>query len=237
MNMLFSWSVLLMGLLFSWVSHAYQVKPMIAEMTPLGRGAQMSMRIDNTNDFPLTVELIPLKLSMDRAGIETLDAADDDLLVIPVTAVIAPGKSQSVLVRYIGDPEIKQSKAYRISVRQQNVLRDEDQDLDIGLLMRFDTLMNVKPENVSSNLSVKSLKKDKQNWLVEVENTGDSYGRINEVIWTLKEGGKTMVLRGADISKYIAATLVLPHSSRVFSMKPIKGFSPNKTSVEISNLN
>ncbi|PKF51091.1 pilus assembly protein [Enterovibrio nigricans] len=226
-----------MGLLFSWVSHAYQVKPMIAEMTPLGRGAQMSMRIDNTNDFPLTVELIPLKLSMDRAGIETLDAADDDLLVIPVTAVIAPGKSQSVLVRYIGDPEIKQSKAYRISVRQQNVLRDEDQDLDIGLLMRFDTLMNVKPENVSSNLSVKSLKKDKQNWLVEVENTGDSYGRINEVIWTLKEGGKTMVLRGADISKYIAATLVLPHSSRVFSMKPIKGFSPNKTSVEISNLN
>ncbi|MDD1781921.1 molecular chaperone [Enterovibrio sp. ZSDZ35] len=227
---------LFVGLVFSSQSSAYQVKPMIAEMTPLGKGAQMSMRIDNTNDFPLTVELVPLSLKMDSAGAETLQPADDDLLVIPVTAVIAPGKSQSVMVRYIGDPEIKQSKAYRISVRQQNVLRGEDQDLDIGLLMRFDTLMNVKPENTAPKLSVKSLKKGKHDWLVEVANQGDSYGRINDTVWTLKDGSKTHVIRGGEFREYIVGTLVLPHSSRVFPMKPVKGFSPNSTSIEISNL-
>ncbi|KXF81112.1 fimbrial biogenesis chaperone [Enterovibrio coralii] len=220
-------------LIFPTYLIAYQVTPMIAEMTPLGRGAQLSMRVDNTNDFPLTVELVPLKLSMDRFGQETLSSADDDLLVIPVTAVIEPGKSQSVLVRYIGDPEIKNSNAYRISVRQVNVLGSQN---DIGLLMRFDTLMNVKPEKASPSLSVIKVSEGNNGWFVEVKNDGDSYGRITESIWTIKQGGKSVVVRGRDIQQYVTGTLVLPKSSRVFPMKPINGFSPSKTSIEIVEL-
>ncbi|MEZ9525576.1 fimbrial biogenesis chaperone [Enterovibrio norvegicus] len=225
---------LLLGMMVIVPSYAYQVQPMIAEMTPTGRGAQLSMRINNTNDFPLTVEMVPLKLSMNKRGEETLTPADNDLLVIPVTAVIAPGKSQSVTVRYLGAPDITQSQAYRISVRQQNVLRNNEQDLDVGLLMRFDTLMNVKPENADPNLAVTGLSSGKEHWSVTVKNSGDSYGRLNEMKWTLKNGGQTHTIKGSDIGSYIDATLVLPHSSRIFAMKPVKGFNARNTTISLS---
>ncbi|WP_241905152.1 molecular chaperone [Enterovibrio norvegicus] len=225
---------LLLGMIVAFPSYAYQVQPMIAEMTPTGRGAQLSMRISNTNDVPLTVEMVPLKLNMNQRGEETLTPADNDLLVIPVTAVIAPGKSQSVTVRYLGAPDIKQSQAYRISVRQQNVIRNDQQDLDVGLTMRFDTLMNVKPENTDSALAVTALSSDKQHWSVTVKNSGDSYGRLNDMQWTLKNGGKTHTIKGTDIGDYIDATLVLPQSSRIFAMKPVKGFNARNTTISLS---
>ncbi|WP_245621595.1 fimbrial biogenesis chaperone [Enterovibrio calviensis] len=237
MQILIRLALFVMGLVVVIPSYAYKVQPMIAEMTPTGRGAQMSMRIDNTNDFPLTVEVLPLKLEMNKQGKETLTPADNDLLVIPVTAIIAPGKSQSVTVRYLGEPDIKESQAYRISVRQQNVLRNENDSMDVGLLMRFDTLMNVKPKKSEPKLKIAQLTKSTNDWLVEVENTGTSYGRINEVKWTLKSGGKTQVIEGSNIGDYIRSTLVLPKSKRIFTMKPVEGFNASNTQIELSATN
>ncbi|MDD1794549.1 molecular chaperone [Enterovibrio sp. ZSDZ42] len=226
--------LVLFGLLAGSPSYAYKVQPMIAEMTPTGRGAQISMRIDNTNDFPLTVEVLPLKLKMNKQGKETLTPADNDLLVIPVTAIIAPGKSQSVTVRYLGAPDITESQAYRISVRQLNVLRNENDVMNVGLLMRFDTLMNVKPDNTDAKLRVANVSKNNKDWLVEVENIGTNYGRINEMKWTVKSGGKTHVIEGIDIGDYIQSTFVLPKSTRIFVMKPVEGFNASNTTIELS---
>ncbi|MDN3683410.1 hypothetical protein QW180_01430 [Vibrio sinaloensis] len=130
---------------------------MVAEMEPIGKRAQMSMRIDNTSKDPLTVELYPLAMTMDKYGNEAITAADNDLLVIPVTAIIKPGRSQAVMIRYLGDPSISQSKSYRIAVKQVKVNNSGTDSGQMGLLFQFNTLINVRPKkNTSPDLDIKT---------------------------------------------------------------------------------
>ncbi len=95
------------------------------------------------------------------------------------------------------------------------------------------TLINVKPKNTSANLDIKSVKQKGSKWIVEVENNGNSYGRLTNTNWHLTDGSNSKYLKGLDISKLIAGTLVLPHSTRFFEMKPLKGFDVSDLSIEI----
>lgn len=222
--------------LISLPALAYKVQPMVAEMAPIGKNAQMSMRIDNTGDRPLTVELEPLSMSLDKLGNETTQPADDDLLVIPVTAVIEPGRSQSVMVRYLGEPSITQSRSYRIAVRQVKVDRGQNEAANVGLLLQFNTLLNVRPKNTKAELSVQTIESRNNQWLVEVKNDGDSYGRLTNTNWSVSDKSHSVFMKGSEIGEKVAGTLVLPKSSRVFVMESLEGFDSVPTSIEIENL-
>ncbi|MDA0127827.1 molecular chaperone [Vibrio sp. MarTm2] len=221
-------------LIVSLTAHAYRVEPMIAEMEPIGKRAQMTMRIDNTSSKPLTVELYPLSMTMDQYGNETISPADDDLLVIPVTAIVKPGRSQSVMVRYLGDPSISQSKSYRVAVKQVKVENSKEESGQMGLLLQFNTLVNIRPKNTNPKLSIRSVTQKDAKWLVEVENNGDSYGRLSRTNWTLDDGNNSLYLKGVEISKLIAGTLVLPYSTRFFEMTPIDNFNVRKLKIDIA---
>ncbi|KIE20133.1 pilus assembly protein [Vibrio sinaloensis] len=221
-------------LIVSSTAHAYRVEPMIAEMEPIGKRAQMTMRIDNTSSKPLTVELYPLAMTMDQYGNETISPADDDLLVIPVTAIVKPGRSQSVMVRYLGDPSISQSKSYRVAVKQVKVENSQEESGQMGLLLQFNTLVNIRPKNTNPKLSIRSVTQKDAKWLVEVENSGDSYGRLSRTNWTLDDGNNSLYLKGVEISKLIAGTLVLPYSTRFFEMTPIDNFNVRKLKIDIA---
>ncbi|MDN3697135.1 MULTISPECIES: fimbrial biogenesis chaperone [Vibrio] len=219
--------------LISFSAFAYKVQPMVAEMAPIGKGSQMSMRIDNTSNQPLTVELFPLSMVMDEFGNETTSPAEDDLLVIPVTAIIQPGRSQSVMVRYLGEPSITQSKTYRISVKQVQVKNAEKDAASLGILLQFNTLLNVRPKNTYSELSVQNIEKKDGKWMIEVANDGESYGRLTNTNWTVSDQSHSVFLKGTDVSQRIAGTLVLPKSKRIFVMDPLDGFDANSLSIEI----
>lgn len=212
---------------------AFKVEPMVAEMRPIGNNAQMTMRIDNTSDKPLTVELFSYSMTMDQYGNETRVAADDELLVIPATAIIEPGRSQAVMVRYLGDPGIAESKAYRISIKQVQVLRQSQQTAQMGLLFQFNTLINVRPNNTFAKLNVDDISQKEKNWLVKVTNTGDSYGRLTNTSINFSDGVNSKVLKGQKISNYIKGTLVLPNSTRYFEMTPLKDFNVKQTVMTI----
>ena len=212
---------------------AYKVEPMVAELEPIGNRSQMTMRIDNTSNEVLTVELYPFSMTMDEHGKEKREPADGELLVIPVTAVIQPGRSQSVMVRYLGDPSITQSKAYRVSIKQVKIERKNSTSGMMGLLLQFDTLINVKPKNTFPELNIAKISENGDNWLLEVINSGNSYGRLTQTRWRVSDGANSLMLKGADISKYLAGTLVLPNSKRVFTMTPIDNYNASTVSIDI----
>lgn len=219
----------------SFSAFAYKVQPMVAEMEPIGKGSQMSMRIDNTGSTPLTVELFPLSMVMDELGNETTSPAEDDLLVIPVTAMIQPGRSQSVMVRYLGEPSITKSKTYRISVRQVKVNNPNNDAPSLGLLLQFNTLVNIRPKNTQPELSVKRVEMKEGKWLIEVANTGKSYGRLTNTNWTVSDQSRSVFLKGTEVSQRIAGTLVLPESKRIFTMDPLDGFDADSLTIEIED--
>ena len=227
--------IIFFSLIFSctW-AHAYKVEPMVAEMAPIGSKAQLSMRIDNTSENPLTVELFTYSMSMNEHGEETLVAADDELLVIPVTAIIQPGRSQSVMVRYLGDPAIAESKAYRVAIKQVQVKRPNAQSAQMGLLLQFNTLINVRPDNTFSELRVENVFQKEDKWIVPVVNTGKSYGRLTNTSMKISDGVQSKTLKGPQISKHINGTLVLPNSTRYFEMEPLSDFDVETVSIDIS---
>ncbi|OBT30999.1 molecular chaperone [Vibrio splendidus] len=216
-------------------AHAFKVEPMSMEMTPLGKRAQMTMRVENSSTEPLTVELSPVFMTMNEYGKETTTPADDELLVIPVTAIIEPGRSQSIMVRYLGDPSITESKAYRIAVKQVKVQRASSNQGQVSLLLQFNTLINVRPQNTASQLEIKSIEQnDKKNkWVLEVLNSGNSYGRLTNTTWKISDGKNSTSLKGVEIAKRIPGTLVLPYSTRFFEMQPLKNYDVDTLSIEI----
>lgn len=231
---MFRWLVFFL-LSFTCVSaQAFKVEPMSAEMAPFGKRAQMSMRIENSSSDTLTVELYPLSMTMDEYGQETITAADEELLVIPVTAIIAPGRSQSVMVRYLGDPSITESKAYRVAIKQVAVERASQESGQVNFLLQFNTLINVRPQNTSPQLAIKSVKKsDNNKWLLEILNTGDSYGRLTKTNWRVTDGTHSTYLKGTDIAKRIPGTLILPNSTRYLEMLPLDDFNVQSLSIQI----
>lgn len=212
---------------------AYKVEPMSMDMRPIGKYAQTTLRIDNTSPAPLTVELLSYSMTMDAFGVETIAPADEDLLVIPMTAVIPPGRSQTVMIRYLGDPAISESKAYRVAVKQVRVAGNHSDSAQMGLLLQFNTLINVTPENSESRLAIKSIEQNNNDWLIEVENSGNSYGRLSRTRWLISDGSRDIRLSGKQVGQLLAGTLVLPNSTRFFKMKPLDNFNPDSLSIQI----
>ena len=121
----------------SSVVWAFQVKPMVAELQPSGNQSQKTIRILNTTSSPLTIETSAFSLKINEEGKEQLTASDNDFLIIPMTAIIPAGKSQSVIVRYIGEPLLESSKAYRIFVDQVAVNLDANMQSGMGMSFSF----------------------------------------------------------------------------------------------------
>lgn len=213
---------------------AFQVQPMVSEIQPIGSQAQQTMRILNDSSSPLTVEISAYDLLVDKNGDEDLQPNDDDFLIIPLTTIIPPGKSQSVIVRYIGEPVLSASKAYRIAINQVMVDLGTIDNSGVGMAVSFRTLLNVVPKDAEAKLIVKNKKQSqKAAWSVLLENKGNKYIRLSEAKWIIKSKDKKMVIEGQDLSKALSGKLLLPNSSREVSIKIPSEFNADKSELDV----
>ncbi|WP_087021303.1 molecular chaperone [Thaumasiovibrio subtropicus] len=223
-----------LSLLLSGWANAYGIKPMVAELTPSGKTSQLSMTIQNNNTKPITIEIFPLKLSINASGEENLSPADSDLLVLPVTAIVQPGQFQSVIVRYIGAPEIQQSQAYRIAFEQANVALDENQGPGIGLKFNISTLLNVKPAEAKADLRIEKIYRDGEQWKLTIENRGSSYARLSEADWQINTPDRQLTLSDKEVRAHVDGNLILPHSTRTFAFSPFGDINPEKMTITLA---
>lgn len=201
-------------------AHAMRVKPMIADIQPIGKESQIIMRIDNPTTIPMMVVVQPTRIAMSIDGLETWLPADDDLLIIPNTTVVQPGASQPILVRYLGDPTIDQSVSYRVSYKQ--VETKYSKDSGVGVLVNFNTLIHVVPSNTQPVLKVNSVTaEDSGTWKVKIENSGNRYARLSKTNWTINNGGEVNNIVGKELKNIVEGNLILPRSVRIFEMMPI----------------
>lgn len=102
-------------------------------------------------------------------------------------------------------------------------------------MLQFNTLINVRPQNTTSQLEIKSIEQNDKNnkWVLEVLNSGNSYGRLTNTTWKVSDGTHSTYLKGVEIAKRIPGTLVLPYSTRFFEMMPLKNYDFKTLSIEI----
>jgi len=110
--------VILLAIVNCQASFAQRVEPMVFELAASGSKSTTSLRVNNNKSAPLTIEVEPSRISLDESGNETRTLAEDDFLIYPPQTILQPGKTQVIKVKYVGDPTIDASQAYRISVKQ-----------------------------------------------------------------------------------------------------------------------
>ncbi|WP_369922514.1 molecular chaperone [Marinomonas polaris] len=213
---------------------AFQVQPMVSEIQPTGSQSQQTIRVLNNSDKSLTVEIFALDLLVTKNGKEELRPNDDDFLIIPLTTIIPPGKTQSVIIRYIGEPVLSESKSYRIAINQVTVDLGELDGSGIGMALSFKTLLNVVPNDAKANLVIKNKEQvDKETWSVLLENKGNKFIRLSQAKWVVKNKGQVYKLEGQDLSRALDGKFLLPNSSRKVFIKIPSKFNAKKSDLEV----
>jgi len=173
-------------------------------------------------------------LLITHQGDESLRENEDDFLIIPMTTIIPAGKSQSVIVRYIGEPVLSASKAYRLMIDQVKVNLQDDNTSGVGMSLSFRTLLNVGPQGAEAKLMIKSKAQAATGeWKVLLENTGNKYIRLSQAQWVIKGNNEKFVLEGESLSKALSGKLILPNSSREVTIKIPAKFNAEQSELEV----
>lgn len=134
---------------------AMTVQPVVINLQTSGRGMSQVITVENTFAAPLPVELRVQELTLDEDGVKLTGVDPGDLLVFPPQALIQPGQTQSFRVQYVGDPDLKASKHYYITVAQLPVKLPEGQSA-IQILYNFQVLVSVTPAGAKPEMSIQS---------------------------------------------------------------------------------
>ncbi len=221
---------------FVWAfsCNGFQVQPMVADLMPSGTAAQQTLRIMNNSAEALTVEISAFDLDINLQGEEKLVNNEDDFLIIPMTTIIPAGKSQSVMVRYIGEPIINTSKSYRIVVDQVAVDIGEMKGSGVGMSVSFHTLFNVVPKQARAKLLIKSQQQDASGlWKVLIENQGNKYVRLSDAKWQFKHQENTLLLQGKELREVLSNNVLLPQSTQEVSIKVPLKFPAQSSELEV----
>lgn len=170
-------------ILQSAVTGATTVSPMVVDIQTTGRGVVANVSVNNTGEGPLTMEAVAQSLQPDLMGLAASDAEAEDLLVVPPTALIPPGQTQTFRVQWIGDPQPDSSKHYYVGLNQIPVQLPEGQSA-VQIVYNFNVLVNVGVTNGKPALALQSASigehEGKPAPSITVSNSGSTYGYLSQ---------------------------------------------------------
>ncbi|WP_051132634.1 fimbria/pilus periplasmic chaperone [Sphingobium bisphenolivorans] len=196
---------------------------MVVDLQTTGRAVVANISVNNSGDKPLTMEVAPQALDPTAAGLDPSKASADDLLVVPPTALIQPGQTQTFRVQWIGDPQPSSSHHYYVGINQLPVKLPEGQSA-VQIVYNFNVLVNVGPTNGKAALAIQSavIGKDKGKPApsITVANSGTTYGYVSQRSLKLVEtdaSGKEVFNRtisGNDFQQLVGYGLVATGQTR-----------------------
>lgn len=222
---------------FCSVASAYSVSPILLTLTPKGAESKKTVDIKNDSDEPIAIELSVAKRLISKEGVESIevnDATDKAFGIYPAQLVIRPNSTRTVQVQYLGDKSITTEQAYRMMVEEVSIdferpAKKQKSQGGVDFLVEYRTSLYVAPKGAKADLVVKSLKKENDQLVLEVENKGNAHTMIVQP--KLQSAG-TVVLDEKSLGGMID-TNVLAGNTRVYKMPWPKG----KTVDQLKGLN
>jgi fimbrial chaperone protein len=153
---------LLAGLLVISVAWAMRVSPMVSELTTTGAGSAARIEVGNVGSAALPFETIVTRMDIDADGNIVETPADEDFLVFPPQGVVPVGGRQVVRVQWVGEPDLKQSQAYYLWVRQLPVATDAEAPpaggaVSVTVLYTMKALIVVAPPGAEPKVEIVSV--------------------------------------------------------------------------------
>jgi fimbrial chaperone protein len=204
-----------------------RVQPMSYDLATSGTGTTQDLRVENTSDQPMPVEIIVHRREILPDGSERRTAAEEDFLVFPPQAIVPPNSFQTFRVQYIGDPQIAATKLYLITVSQLPVNTTGEASRGMQFLFNLGTLAAVSPRDSRPEMEVLEVRPAATAGMVEIRirNAGNRYARLRNGIWTLRSGdGTVVVVDDRAVRGAIRQGLIEPGTERIIALPVDAGF-------------
>ena len=219
-------------------AEAFRVSPMTYDLAPHGQNSTKTIRVENRGAKKLSIELIAEKRIIKKDGSDERMPAEDDFLIFPPQAVIEPGSVQAIKVKYIGDPEIKESVGYVVSVAQLPVdFTGEEGQSGVSVSFKFGTSVNVVPKGSKEKIKITDQKVVKDNKVkISLKNEGNKYSRMIYGKWPFTNSqGKKFELQDEKLNSAISQPLIQPNSERVIEIKLPDDFNTDGLKIDYIN--
>ncbi len=154
---LFFWAILPVA------AQALSVSPMSLYIDPTDGGAYRTVVARNTSDQTIALETFVEGRAVGPDGQLRLDRNDEDFLVFPPLATLAPGASQAFRVQWIGDLDSSPSAVYYVTVFKLPIALDGGEEaadqtrLSLKLGYAFKISVGVAPRGSKPNLTAEPL--------------------------------------------------------------------------------
>lgn len=196
---------------------AYEVEPLIIDLSPSGPGAAATMRVTNRDPVPVALEIYAEKRMIDENGVETRVRADDDFVIVSPQLRVEPGQTSTLRLRYIGGP-VEKSEGYAVTVAQLNL--DNMQQTGVKILVNFAASVHVVPAGAKSQMAageaVVATSADGGSVVnFTISNAGLRHqGMAAGKITLSTADGRTQVIEGEALRTALKHTLIPAKSSR-----------------------
>ena len=203
---------------------AYDFRPLVIQLAPAGAGSSQSAVVSNSHKEPIAIEVSVRKRVQLEDGSDSLSDEPGDFIISPMQMVIAPGKSQSVRIQWIGDSNPKAELAYRLIGNQLPIrFRREtqgDRTFDVSMKYRYEAALYVMPKGATPAIRVVSAipgadAEGKPVLKLKLASEGTRRAILDQPVLTLSPagGGAPVKLEG-DAVKSLVNLNVLPGVQR-----------------------
>ena len=104
--------------IFAAAAVAMTVQPVIVDLSTTGSRTSQVVTVENSFTTPLPIELRATEADFKDGALVASTREAKDLLIFPPQAIVPPGRSQSFRIQWIGDPDIKTSRHFFLTVAQ-----------------------------------------------------------------------------------------------------------------------
>ncbi len=206
------------------VAEAHEVQPMIVTVAPRGSDAGYRLVIRNTDPQPITLEINPMRVSVDDAGQATRTEASSDVLAYPAQVVVQPGQSQIIQVRYVGDGDLTEARMYALVVSQlpidfTTVNAEDGASTAIKIGFDFVSHMIVAPTSARGELTLSPVTRLTNGDLsFELINGGRGVALLRDASWSVSDSaGQTRDLTSDQVG-FGAFGAILPDGRRTVTI-------------------
>lgn len=190
---------------------AYDVRPIVIQLTPEGAGSTQSVIISNSHDEPIAIEVRAYHRLQKPDGSEDREPEDDDIIITPPQLVIAPGASQAIRVRWVGDPNPPRELAFRLITEQLPInlvtQKRDDFTANVSVNYRYEAALYVTPPNARPEARIDRaapVTGEDGTQLLELDIVSEGTRRASldkpTVVLTPAGGGSSIILEGEAVA-------------------------------------
>lgn len=195
--------------------HAYEVSPMRVFLQPSRGQTSATIAVNNIRPDPLPIEVKILRRIVNPDGTQTFEPADDQFVVFPPQAQIAPTQSQAIRVQYIG-AVVAESEAYVVQITEVpvNVLDGSG----IQFTYNFGVAVYVQPNRPRTRLTVQDPTISQGRLRFRISNGGNDFGFINGQTLEYRIGDRKVEIDRETLTTLVENPIIPPGGSREFDL-------------------